>query len=477
VKRVQLKAVRTVGTTSNRVLLADKDGFDALESLLGEGEWAFLKQCAAQETANFFFPRTAGSVFVRLLKTDKDASADAEAIRIAGNGLLAELRQYKIDEIVVENHCKTNRSLLFAEGLALGSYQFFKYFSHPEKRDKPLREIALLGADEAAVAELDKLVEAVFLARNLVNEPFSTLDAPRLGEEIEAAALEYGFSAEVLGKEKIEALKMGGLLAINRASEIPPRFAIMEWKPEGAKNEKPLVLVGKGVVYDTGGLSLKPTEGMEYMKCDMGGAASVIGIFAAVCANKLPVHLVGLIPITDNKIGREAISPGDVITMHSGTTVEVLNTDAEGRIILGDALHYAKKYAPGLVIDFATLTGAAVRALGNVAICYMGTASKDIKRAFEDSGDNTYERLVEFPLWREYGEELKSSIADLKNIGGVAAGAITAGKFLEHFTDYPWLHLDIAGPAYLRAPSGYRLKDGTGVGVRLTYDFIKRNYL
>jgi leucyl aminopeptidase len=163
--------------------------------------------------------------------------------------------------------------------------------------------------------------------------------------------------------------------------------------------------------------------------------------------------------------------------MASGATVEVLNTDAEGRLILADALHYAKRYKPALVIDYATLTGAAVRALGNQAICYMGTASQKVKQAIEKSGFRTYERLVEMPLWREYGEEIKSHNADLKNVGGPTAGAITAGKFLEYFTEgYPWLHLDIAGPAFAKTPSGYKTKEGTGVGVRLTYDFLKHYF-
>jgi leucyl aminopeptidase len=164
--------------------------------------------------------------------------------------------------------------------------------------------------------------------------------------------------------------------------------------------------------------------------------------------------------------------------MASGTTVEVMNTDAEGRLILADALHYANRYKPDLVIDYATLTGAAVRALGNQAICYMGTASQKTKNAFEKSGFRTYERLVEMPLWREYAEELKSATADLRNVGGITAGAITAGKFLEHFAKgYPWLHLDIAGPAFVKAPTGYKTKEGTGVGIRLTYDFLKQQYL
>ncbi|MBL7774359.1 MAG: leucyl aminopeptidase family protein, partial [Saprospiraceae bacterium] len=299
-------------------------------------------------------------------------------------------------------------------------------------------------------------------------------DTLALAQAVEQAGQTHGFSVKTLDRKALEALHMGGLLAVNQASSVPPRFCILEWKPENARNTRPVVLIGKGVVYDTGGLSLKTPDGMESMKCDMAGAAAVVGALSAAARTQLPVHVIGLIPATDNKIGEQALSPGDVIRMYSGTTVEVVNTDAEGRLILADALHYAKQFEPELVVDLATLTGAAVRALGNQAICYMGTAGPEVKRALESSGWNTYERVVELPLWKEYGDELKSSIADLKNMGSGPAGMITAGKFLEHFADFPWLHLDIAGPAYLRAANGYRPKEGTGVGVRLIFDFLKQ---
>jgi leucyl aminopeptidase len=296
----------------------------------------------------------------------------------------------------------------------------------------------------------------------------------QLAEAVREAGQTYGFAVEVLTREEIEGHSMGGLLAVNRASSVPPRFCVLEYKPAAPRNAQPVVLIGKGVVYDTGGLSLKPTDGMDYMKCDMAGAATVLGAIIAARRNELPVHIVGLIPATDNRIGENALAPGDVIRMGSGKTVEVVNTDAEGRLILADALHFAKRFKPALVLDLATLTGAAVRALGNQAICYMGTAGAPVKQALEQSGWETYERLVELPLWKEYAEELKSNIADLRNMGSGNAGMITAGKFLEYFADYPWLHLDIAGPAYLRQPNGYRTKDGTGVGVRLLYHFLKR---
>lgn len=479
VKRVQIVAAPAPLPNDHVVILADKNRLDPLDNLLTPSENLFLRQSAAREAHNFFFPRAEGSVFVRLLKPETEPALALEAVRLAGNELLRELRQYKIDTIFLQNCCLDNPVLAFAEGLALGSYQFLKYFSQPEKKAKPLHEIRVESelATAGEIDELNALLEATFLARDLVNEPYSHQSAEQLAQTMEEVGTTCGFTVETLGKEKIETLKMGGLLAVNKGSAAPPQFCILEWKPANAKNVKPIVLIGKGVVFDTGGLSLKPTEGMDYMKCDMGGAAAVAGTLAMVARTQLPVHLIGLIPATDNLIGAGAFAPGDVITMYSGKTVEIMNTDAEGRLLLADALHYAKKYDPELVLDFATLTGAAVRALGSQAICYMGTAPPHLKKALELSGWNTYERLVELPLWKEYGDELKSNIADLKNIGSGNAGMITAGKFLEHFIgDYPWLHFDIAGPAYLRTANGYRTKEGTGVGVRLMYDFLKKQY-
>jgi leucyl aminopeptidase len=475
VKRVQLAAVAESRSNDHLVILTEQDTLDQLAPVLTAAELGFLRQSIEREIQTFFFPRESGSLLVRLLKPEPDPMAALEEARLAGNELLRELRHYKIESVTLRNTCRTDRLLAFAEGLALGSYQFLKYFSKPDKKEKLLTEIRLENpaAGAAAVAELNAVVEAVFLTRDLVNEPQSHLDTVQLADAVVAAGEAYGFSVEVLGKEKIESLKMGGLLAVNRASTVPPRFCVLEWKPDNATNTEPIVLVGKGVVYDTGGLSLKPSEGMDYMKCDMAGAATVVGTLAAAARNALPVHIVGLIPATDNRIGERALAPGDVIRMYSGKTVEVINTDAEGRLILADALHYAKKFKPALVLDLATLTGAAVRALGSQAICYMGTAGQPVKQALEESGWATYERLVELPLWKEYGDELKSNIADLRNMGSGNAGMITAGKFLEQFADFPWLHMDIAGPAYLRQPNGYRTKEGTGVGVRLLYDFLK----
>jgi len=261
---------------------------------------------------------------------------------------------------------------------------------------------------------------------------------------------------------------------VNRGSEYPPFFAVLEWKPEQAVNEKPIVLVGKGIVYDSGGYSLKPTSSMDTMKSDMCGAADVLAIFSIAAQLKLPINLIGLIPSTDNAVSAASYRPGDIIKMHNGLFVEVLNTDAEGRLILADALSYAQKFQPELVLDFATLTGSAAAALGEHGTVAMGKVDKNIFEMICESGEKVHERIVEFPLWDEYAKLIKSEIADLKNIGGSEAGAITAAKFLERFTNYPWIHFDIAGPSFIKSDNEYKTKGATGVGVRLMLEFLKR---
>jgi leucyl aminopeptidase len=363
-------------------------------------------------------------------------------------------------------------ALTVAEGLALNAYRFTKLFGIKAKDQWSLDQLDVVGADTAEFAQWKSLIEGVAEARDLINTPVLQLGSLELAARTEELALEHGFKCTVLHKAQIEALKMGGLLGVNKGSIDPPVFIVLEYFGQGATNEQPYALVGKGVVYDTGGISLKPSNFMEDMKCDMSGAAAVIGTFCAVAAAKLPVNVVGLIPATDNRLNNNALVPGDVITISNGVTVEVLNTDAEGRLILADALHYAKKYNPKLVIDLATLTGAASRAIGPYATVAMGTADRATWNALQASAGMTHERLVEFPFWDDYKDLIKSEIADIKNIGGAEAGMITAGKFLEYFIDYPYVHLDIAGPAFLDRPVTYYGKGGTGVGVRLLTHFL-----
>jgi leucyl aminopeptidase len=370
-------------------------------------------------------------------------------------------------------------SFHLAEGLLLANYQFLKYFKE-ETQKKKANQLHTLELSAAVSSDLCKELlhtyQAVSWARTMVNEPVSFLTAEQLAEEMKVIAKEAKITATVLEKTQLESLKMGGILAVNKGSIDPPTMTILEYKPDNAQNQKPIVLVGKGVVYDTGGLSLKPTpNSMDSMKSDMGGAACVAGAIYLAAKQQLPLHIMALVPATDNRPGLNAYAPGDVITMYNGLTVEVLNTDAEGRMILADALAYASKYDPELVIDAATLTGAAHRAVGEHATCIMGNADERYFDQLTTAGESSYERTVRFPFWEEYGEEMKSPIADLKNLGGPTAGMVTAGKFLENFVEAPYIHMDIAGPAWRTSDSGYRTKGGTGAGVRLLYHFLK-NY-
>jgi leucyl aminopeptidase len=359
--------------------------------------------------------------------------------------------------------------------MVLGNYQFLNYKS--EATDNSLHKIIVDSKNikENQLIELTTICEAVYMARDLVNEPLNKLNANNLATAFASMGKKSGFKVKVFNKAKISELKMGGLLAVNKGSIDPPTFTVMEWKPSNAVNKKPIVFVGKGVVYDTGGLSLKPTPGsMDYMKSDMAGAAAVGCVMYAIAKQKLPVHVVALVPATDNRPDGNAYVPGDVITMMSGLKVEVLNTDAEGRMILADALHYAKRYTPDLVMEFSTLTGAAANAIGHYGIVCMGDVDSQVKKELNDSANQVYERLAEFPFWEEYDELIKSDIADMKNIGGAIAGAITAGRFLQRFVDYPYMHFDIAGPSFGKSNDSYRGKNGTGVGVRFMFDFVKR---
>jgi leucyl aminopeptidase len=410
------------------------------------------------------------TVWAFQLSKELDSNERAEKMRLAGNTLAIKANALGCDRVQLHGPHQAH----VAEGAILGNYQFLRYFSDAHKRRNALVQLEVEDAQHSDILAVQHATLGTLFARDLVNRPVIDLTATQLATEAKEAGKRHGFSVEVLEKKQIESLKMGGLLGVNYGSPEPPTFTIMEYKPENATNDKPFVLVGKGVVYDTGGLSLKPSNFMDTMKSDMGGAAAVLGTMSAVAEAKLPVHVIGLVPATDNRPGLNAVTPGDVITISDGTTVEVMNTDAEGRLILSDALHYAKRYNPELVIDLATLTGAAARAIGRYGIVGMTNADPEQMRELQDSGYRTRERVVEFPFWDEYKDLLKSPIADLKNIGGAEAGAITAGKFLEHFTDYPYIHLDIAGPAFLNKRVGYQIEGGTGIGVRLLFDFLSK---
>lgn len=460
-----IKLNKSKSVKNNQTVIFLADDISKINQLSKE-QATYFKKDFKKEKVQY----TKSNIYTYVVNTKKQS---AEELRIEAFNIHKNIKGNKEITVVGENKKDT---LAFLEGLLLSNYQFLKYFSDKDKKKNKLEKVDVVGnVTHKELEELENLTTAVYWARDMVNEPVSYLDAIKIAEEIQDKGDEAGnYTVEIFEQTKIESLKMGGLLAVNQGSETPATFTIIEYKPKNAINKKPYVLVGKGVVYDTGGLSLKPTaHSMDIMKSDMGGAACMAGALHAIALNKLPVHIIGLIPATDNRPGKNAYAPGDVVTMFDGTTIEVLNTDAEGRMILADAIAYANKFNPELIIDAATLTGSAVRALGTKTSISMGNAKDKYFTQLEKAGNEMHDRVVRLPFWDEWKEDLKSDIADMKNLGGANAGMITAGKFLEHFAKEPYIHLDIAGPAFLEAPENYKGKGGTGAGVRLLYQFFK----
>lgn len=332
----------------------------------------------------------------------------------------------------------------------------------PSRRD--------LDDAEAAVEVAKAVSSGTNFARDLANEPGNVCTPEFLGDQ--ASALKHKkLKVTVMDKKAIEKAGFTALLAVNQGSAKEPRFIVMEYKG-GKKGDAPVALVGKGLTFDAGGISIKPGHAMDEMKFDMCGSAAVLGIFKAVTELNLPINLLGVIPSTENLLGSEAYKPGDIITTYKGLTIEVLNTDAEGRIILSDALAYAAEKKPAEIIDFATLTGACVIALGAQATGLMGTSEK-LKDGLKRSGDHTHDRVWELPMYEEYQEQIKSKIADIRNIGGREAGTITAACFLSRFVDdIPWAHLDIAGTAWNMKGTDISPVGATGAGVRLVVDYL-----
>ncbi len=467
----------TLKPKSNLVVLLS-DSLEIEGNHLTDDEKAYIRNSFEKnKITQFDFNRFENWIFVRIIKQEGDETKILENCRKSGDDFQNLVNKQKLEEItIVRNNLNPGQALAFAEGVVLGNYQFIKYFKDQSEKANTLKAIHIYddSITGESVEELNIVSSAVCKARNLVNEPVMQLNAVKLADHFTEMAKDAGIKIEVFNKKKIESLKMGGLLSVNIGSIDPPTFTVMEWKPENARNEKPLIFVGKGVTFDTGGLNIKVGKYMENMKSDMSGAAMMGSAIYAAAKAKLPLHIIALIPATDNRLNGNAYVPGDVITMHNGLKVEIVNTDAEGRMILADALSYAQKYDPELVIDAATLTGSAQRAIGKYGVVAMHAHATEAMEELKSSGNAVYERVAEFPFWDEYADMMKSPIADLVNAGPPEAGMITAGKFLEKFTDYPFIHLDIAGVAFAEKRDSYRNQGGTGFGVRLLFDFLKK---
>jgi leucyl aminopeptidase len=405
-----------------------------------------------------------------LVTTEKLRRAAATVVRRART---LKLREAALSLPTLPDTGTKEAARAASEGAKLGLYRFVE---HKTSADDHELESFWLVADDDALDEASegaeigqKVAEGSALARDLANEPSNVATPDYLAGRARGIAEKYDMRCEVLDRAGIEAEGLTGLATVGRSASNEPRFIVLEHRKGG--EEAPIILVGKAVTFDSGGISIKPSAGMEDMKFDMSGGAAVLGAMEAVGALALPLNVVALVPATENLPGGDAFKPGDVLEMHSGKSVEIVTTDAEGRLILADALSYARRYEPFAVVDCATLTGACVVALGSHASGLMGNDEGLISEV-QAAGEASGERAWPLPLFEEYTEQIKGDTADIKNSGGRGGGALTAGAFLKEFADFPWAHLDIAGTAYGKKGNAYTTKGGTGVPARLLVEFL-----
>lgn len=421
---------------------------------------------------------------VLLVGLGEQANWNAEQARVIGATVALKVRELKQATVTMASPTSdldpTATAAALCEGMLLGAYRFDAFKTLPDERipTVALETVNLYVADhadqvEAGVALAQAIAAGVNLTRDLGNNPPMVATPTYLANTAQRIAADYGMTCIIFDHDKQKELGMGGLLGVSKGAKEPAKFIILEHGT--AETGKPTIcLVGKGITFDTGGISIKPAENMDKMKMDMQGAAAVLGTMETVGRLKLPIHVVALIASTENMPGSDAYKPGDILKAMNGVTMEILNTDAEGRLVLADALSYAQKYQPAAIIDLATLTGACVVALGSYAAGAM-TNNADLMARVQQAGTVSGDRVWELPLWDEYKRQIRSDIADIKNTGGRNGGAITAGAFLSHFVgDYPWVHLDIAGVAWTEdQPKDYNPKGATGFGVRLLTELLR----
>ena len=472
-----------IGKGSNIKLITACENQETVET--GKELFKFIKEKdffkgELGETYGDFSLNGENILFLGLGKRDK---VTLDSIRKAFFKAAKELTKYKVDQVEIEVKDQFNLKVndlvgAITEGFIQSEYAFDKYIS--EKKDKTKLEKVYIDIQdikkeelEATIEETKNIMKGVFLSRDLTNERAINMYPKILANTAKESLEPHGVKVEIFGKDKIGELGMKAYLEVSKGSSKEPKFIVMSYEGDTSSDEK-IALVGKGITYDSGGYSLKPSESMDTMHCDMGGAGTVIGAMKAISSSKLKKNVVGVVAACENMISGGAYKPGDIIGSMSGKTIEVLNTDDEGRLTLADALYYAATVVKAdKIIDLATLTGACVVALGGIntgAISNNDDLMKDIKEASKLSGEPVWE----LPNNEEYEEFIKSEVADLKNIGGGGAGTITAGLFLKRFVnEKPWVHLDIAGTAYLDKDMGYLPKGATGVHVKTLYNMLK----
>jgi len=435
-------------------------------------------QLQAKDEYIFINSYNKSTYFIRLKDNIPHYKIREELRRTAYN-LKKLIRENNHAELVITSDMAYKGAIEdFTEGLLLSIYSFDKYKTKAGTDNKKhYPEKLLLNGDiqDSEIKWIIDLTDAIYFTRDLIQEPVNQLNATSLSSEIKKIGDSAGFKVEVLTKGKIEALKMGGLLAVNKGSVDPPVFCILDWHPANCRNDKPIVLVGKGIVYDTGGLNIKTGDFMAGMKGDMAGAAIVTGVLYIAAKSGIPLHIIGLVPSTDNRPGGNAYTQGDIITMYNKMSVEVGNTDAEGRLILADAISYSSKYMPELILDIATLTGAACVALGERASAIF-TDNDQLSNDFEKIAEKTGDYVWRLPMWEEYENEIKGTLGDYTNIhnkdsryGGAIYGAVFLHQFIK---GYKWAHIDMA--PRMVSMAGENIAPGAvGSPVRLLYKFIE----
>ncbi len=424
----------------------------------GSGAPEFVILAGIGDEASPESVRCAGALAARRARAEGLKSIAFSASTLAGDGLDSR-----------------GAAQAVVEGVGLGLYRMDKYKSANDDEKAEVSRVVLCGGAGRNLSAMRRgvrygraLCEGTNYARDLINTPSNEKRPPALAEMARAMARREGLRCRVLDEKQMARQKMGALLSVSRGSSEPARMVILEYRPQGART-KPIAFVGKGVTFDTGGISIKPSGGLELMTTDMSGAAAVLGAMLAVARSKPRVPVVGVAGLVENMVDGDATRPGDIVRSMKGTTVEIHNTDAEGRLVLADALHYTREqYKPQCMIDLATLTGACMVALGQKVTGMYGTHDELLERV-RDLGERTGDRVWHMPLFPEYGEAMKGKIADMCNISGARwGGANTAAAFLQHFADEtPWVHLDIAGPSHTGKAEPYRPEGGTGVGVRI----------
>ncbi|MDP1945993.1 MAG: leucyl aminopeptidase [Nitrospirota bacterium] len=490
---VQVGKAETAATEVLVLTHCDGEGLGAqdaalLDRALGGSLRKLLQSKEFEGKANeVLLYHTQGSVPAKrliLVGLGKKNDLTLETIRQAMGTAAKRARQAKVGSFTVVLPTITPAGMssvevaqAMVEGAILGSYQFSVY--RTAAAEHAVEGMKILVPQKSQLKQVTEGIrrgvataEATVFVRDLCNHPSNVLTPTKVAEEAKAIAKAEKISIKILEQKEMERLGMGALLGVARGSQEPPKFIILEYNGAKKKDERPVVLVGKTITFDTGGISLKPAENMEHMKADMTGGAEVLASIRAAARLKLPLRLISILPVAENMPGGRAMKPGDVVTTLSGKTVEVQNTDAEGRLILADGLAYAMRYKPAALIDIATLTGACVVALGQFAIGMFGT-DQALKEQVRKSGQKAGERVWEMPLWEEYFEQLKSDVADMRNIGGRGGGMITAALFLSKFVgDCPWVHLDIASTDWSERERAYVPKGPTAIGTRLLLQYL-----